>query len=390
MMVGMYRLLPHIQAYAWGSTTAFTDLLGLPATGAPQAELWLGAHPALPADVVLGDRTIPLDEAIAADPAGWLGAAVITRFGSTLPFLVKVLSAAEPLSIQAHPSKAQAEAGFARDNALGLVPDAPNRNYRDANHKPELICALTDFEGLCGFRSESAAVALFRRFQASLLREAASAVETQGMGPALGLLLRASREECNTAIADVVGRAFPDLHHVAELAQRYPGDPGVAVALLLNHVVLAPGEALYLGAGNLHAYLRGTGVEIMANSDNVLRGGLTSKHVDVDELLRVVHPEPGALPRATSEAVAKGLTRWPVAVADFLLWRAQPTQSQASVAVPVGGPAVVLCTEGFVQCVSEDGAVELGRGEAAVSRSVDALLCSGQGTLFVGSVGLIR
>ena len=390
MMVGMYRLLPHVQAYAWGSTTAFTESLGLPATGGPQAELWLGANPALPADVVLGDRTIPLDQAIASDPTGWLGDKVITRFGPTLPFLVKVLSAAQPLSIQAHPSKAQAEAGFARDNAHGLAADAPDRNYRDANHKPELICALTDFEGLCGFRSEAAAVVVLRRFEASLLREAASAVETQGMGPALGLLLRASREECSEAIADVVGRRFPDLGHVAELAARYPGDPGVAVALLLNHVVLAPGEALYLGAGNLHAYLRGTGVEIMANSDNVLRGGLTLKHVDVDELVRVVHPEPGVLPRATAEAVAKGLTRWPVPVADFLLWRAQPTSSQAAVAVSVDGPAVVLCSDGVVHCVSEDGAVELGRGEAAVSRSVDTLLCSGEGTLFVGSVGGIR
>ena len=390
MMVGMYRLLPHVQAYAWGSTTAFTDVLGLPSTGGPQAELWLGAHPSLPADVVLGDRTIPLDQAIASDPSGWLGDEVITRFGPTLPFLVKVLSAAQPLSIQAHPSKAQAEVGFARDNAHGLAPDAPDRNYRDANHKPELICALTDFEGLCGFRSEAAAVSVLRRFQASLLRQAASAVETQGMGPSLGLLLRASRQECGEAIADVVGRGDADLQHVAELAQRYPGDPGVAVALLLNHVVLAPGEALYLGAGNLHAYLRGTGMEIMANSDNVLRGGLTSKHVDVEELVRVVHPEPGVLPRVKAEPVETGLTRWPVAAADFLLWRAHPTLSTGAVAVPVGGPAVVLCTEGVVHCVSEDGAVELGRGQAAVSRSVDTLLCSGEGVLFVGSVGVIH
>lgn len=383
----MYRLLPHVQPYAWGSTTAFTDLLGLCATGGPQAELWLGAHPALPADVVLPSGTIGLDEAIAADPLGWLGASTLHRFGPGLPFLLKVLAAAQPLSIQAHPSKAQAEKGFSRENAAGLASDASNRNYRDANHKPELICALTEFEGLCGFRSERSAVSLLRRFESEILRVTASAVETQGMVPALALLLRSTADECAEAIAEVVGRQSADLVHIGELARVYQGDPGVLVALLLNHVVLAPGEALFLGSGNLHAYLRGTGVEIMASSDNVLRGGLTPKHVDVDELIRVVHPEPGVVPRVASERVTDGLVRWPVPVPDFLLWRAEVGASVASVAVPTSGPAIVLCTEGTVQCVSADGVIELARGDSAASRAGESLMCSGAGTAFVGTVG---
>ena len=383
----MYRLLPHVQPYAWGSVTAFSQLLGLPATGGPQAELWLGAHHSLPSDVLIGDRTVPLDEAIASDPLGWLGEAVVARFGPRLPFLVKVLAAAQPLSIQAHPSKAQAELGFARENALGLALDGPTRNYRDPNHKPELICALTEFEGLCGFRSEVAAVALLRRFDTELLRAAASAVETQGMVPALAVLLRASRDECSEAIAEVVGRTFADLVHIAELARGYPGDPGVLVALLLNYVVLSPGESLFLGAGNMHAYLRGTGIEIMASSDNVLRGGLTPKHVDVDELIRIVHPEPGVVPMVNAKTMADGVQCWPVPVPDFLLWRAEVGAKSTSVVVPVRGPAVVLCTEGTVQCVSGEGVIDLSRGGSAVSRAGDSLLCSGIGTVFVGAVG---
>ena len=383
----MYRLLPHVQPYAWGSVTAFSQLLGLPTTGGPQAELWLGAHHSLPSDVVIGDRTLPLDEAIASDPLGWLGEAVVARFGPRLPFLVKVLAAAQPLSIQAHPSKVQAELGFGRENALGLPLDGPTRNYRDPNHKPELICALTEFEGLCGFRSEVAAVALLRRFDTELLRAAASSVETQGMAPALSVLLGASRDECSEAIAEVVGHAFTDLDHIAELARTYPGDPGVLVAMLLNYVVLSPGEALFLGAGNMHAYLRGAGIEIMASSDNVLRGGLTPKHVDVDELIRIVHPEPGVVPMVDPQTMAEGVQCWPVPVPDFLLWRAEVAAKSTSVVVPVRGPAVVLCTEGTVQCVSGEGVIELSRGGSAVSRAGDSLLCSGIGTVFVGAVG---
>jgi mannose-6-phosphate isomerase len=282
--------------YAWGSRTAIADLLGRPApSDLPEAELWIGAHPKAPSRVVTPAGRGTLDHAIQEDPVGILGHEVCDRFGNELPFLLKVLAAAEPLSIQAHPSHEQARRGWARENAEGVPLDAPRRNYRDQNHKPELVSALSAFTALKGFRPldeiarELEPVArpeiapelgrLAREQNPLALRALFARLMTLDIEEQAAVLKRATSEAARRRRTD------PAWEWVARLMQHYPGDVSTLAPLYLNLVTLAPGEALFLPAGELHAYLEGTVLEIMANSDNVLRGGLTPKHVDVPELL---------------------------------------------------------------------------------------------------------
>lgn len=302
-----YRMKNKVQYYPWGSPAAIPELLGLPEDGRPWAELWMGAHPRGPSVLVLQDGSqIDLP-------------AFLEHSGSSLPFLYKVLAAAEPLSIQAHPNKAQAEAGFDREDAAGIARDAPWRNYRDRNHKPEIIVALTPFTALCGFRSPREIVHIFSGisttgvvgFILDRLRKATEQGRTsEGLESFLDDLLtigKDDRAEFTRALAawaagaadsgeerkDPVHSDRPgDLQREAQLVLRFlelhPEDPAAAAPLYLNLVTLKPQEALYQPAGMLHAYVDGTGIELMANSDNVLRGGLTQKHMDVEELKRVL------------------------------------------------------------------------------------------------------
>ena len=300
-----------ILPYAWGSTEAIPELLGIPADGTPRAEMWMGAHPKAPSAIVENGAETPLTDRIAADPEGILGPGVRSRFGDALPFLFKVLAAGAPLSIQAHPSLEAARAGFERENRAGIPLDAPHRNYRDPNHKPECIRALTPFWGLCGFRPAREAAALLDAFgvrEPRLVPGESPAEESTALRDFFRELLTLPADRRNAAIDPALNHArgpgaeTPEGRWVNALAGAYPGDPGILSPLFLNLVRLAPGEALFLPAGELHAYLDGLGVEIMANSDNVLRGGLTPKHVDVPELMEqirfaarrppVLRPEP--------------------------------------------------------------------------------------------------
>ncbi|MDF0530374.1 mannose-6-phosphate isomerase, class I [Tsukamurella sp. 8F] len=299
-----------IRPYAWGSRTVLAAMQKREVPSPhPEAELWFGAHPGDPARLVgpgAPDCT-DLLSAITADPEGELGAQCVEEFGSGLPYLVKVLAAEEPLSLQAHPSREQAREGFARENAAGIDVGASERNYRDPNHKPEVVIALGRFEALAGFRAPSETIELLRALQVPQLDPylgmlvgqpdsgGLRAVFTTWITlpqPALAQLVPAVLAGC----VQYLERGEDEYRGEAELAltlgERYTDDAGVLAALLLNRLVLSPGEALYLPAGNLHAYVNGAGVEVMANSDNVLRGGLTPKHVDVPELLRVIDFEP--------------------------------------------------------------------------------------------------
>ncbi len=261
------------------------------------AELWMGAHPKAPSQVLIDGRDVSLIDFITSAPEAILGEGVVRRFGAQLPFLFKVLAAAEPLSIQVHPSKRQAEEGFERENRLGIPLDAPERNYRDKNHKPEMLCPLTRFEALKGFRPVEEMMALAHELGLeelkALMRDFETAPGEEGLKSFFTRLMKMDRESkarlVEAAVGKVQGRAEErrEFYWMAELGCRYPGDIGVLSPLLLNLLVLQPGEAIFLPAGELHAYLRGTALEIMANSDNVLRGGLTTKHVDVDELLKI-------------------------------------------------------------------------------------------------------
>ena len=293
-----------IRTYAWGSRTAIAEFTGRPApTAHPEAELWLGAHPADPAFIEGPDGERSLLDVVSSDPEGQLGATVRSRFGDALPFLVKVLAADEPLSLQAHPSTEQAVEGFAREDRVGMPLSSPVRNYRDRSHKPELIVALGSFEALAGFRPAARTVELMRALAVSDLDPFIDLLQGQSDADGLRALfttwITAPQPDLDVLVPAVIDGAInyvrsgaaefaAEAKTVLELGERYPGDAGVLAAMLLNRMHLDPGEAIYLPAGNLHAYLRGVGVEVMANSDNVLRGGLTPKHVDVPELLRVL------------------------------------------------------------------------------------------------------
>ena len=384
----MQQLEGAIRKYDWGSTSSIPSLLGCAEDGKPWAELWLGAHPSAPS--VVGESRTPLDELIAADPAAQLGTAVTDRFGS-LPFLFKVLAAAAPLSLQAHPSVPQAEAGYAREDAAGIPIDAPNRSFRDRFHKPELICALTDFHALCGFRDPVATLDVLATIDTAALDPIRDRLavfsDVDGLGPLLEYLLTLPATDATALVAPVVaacGVPGSDRHAdvramAAALGERYPGDAGVVTALLLNLVHLKPGEALFLGAGSLHAYLGGTGVEIMANSDNVLRGGLTTKHIDIPTLLEVVDARP-IEPVVQRPALVQGIASYDTPVPEFLLDRLDLDGSAT-----VSGPAILLCTDGAVDA----GSFSLERGAAAWLPAGDGIVeLRGRGTVYRAGVNL--
>ncbi|ABP53441.1 mannose-6-phosphate isomerase, class I [Salinispora tropica] len=386
----MELLYGPIRNYAWGSRSAIATLQGRPAPSPePEAELWLGAHPGAPASVDRDGTPVSLVELLSAEPGHWLGPQVVDRFGTRLPFLLKVLAADAPLSLQAHPDPEQARAGHAADAAR----EVGQRNYVDPYHKPELLVALTPMEALCGFRDPAESAEVLATFDVPSLEPVVAALRTgaAGLADAVRLLLTFPTDQRAGLVAAVASAAVdgPDARLARSLADSYPGDPGVLVALLLNWVRIAPGEAIWMPAGNLHAYLRGTGVEIMAASDNVLRGGLTPKRVDVDELLRVLRFEVLDDPVVRAVPVAPGVVCWPVPVDDFALYQVRVGANRAEVTVPLVGPRVVLCSTGALTVDDGAGSVELGPGQAAVSpAAAGALRIAGTGEAYVASCGL--
>lgn len=379
-----------VQHYAWGSPTLMAERFGWPVTEEPQAELWVGAHPLLPASVRDGDGWSPLDDAIASDPVAWLGAAVVDRFGPTLPMLLKILGIGQPLSLQVHPSTAQAVAGFAREEAAGIDRFTPERLYRDERAKPELLCALTSMDVLCGFRALDEIRELFRLIGGPFDHLASLVNGDDSLRSIVTECLSRSADQ-QRALVDVLVEHVPVLPWsdgavVGELAARYPGDAGVVVALLLNHMHLEAGDALFLPAGNLHAYLSGLGVEVMANSDNVLRGGLTPKHVDVAELARTLVPTSGPWPLAPS-VVTDGVERWATSAPEVDLSKARIVGGH--VGFPVSdGPCLFLVTDGMVTMHVRDDVIQVAPGEAAYAMPGSDVHVSGTGTVFRAAVNL--
>ncbi|MGW1720862.1 mannose-6-phosphate isomerase, class I [Streptomyces sp. NPDC002156] len=381
----MDRLDNTIRPYAWGSTTAIPALLGTEPTGEPQAEMWMGAHPGAPSRTGRGT----LVEVIDADPQGELGAAAVAKFGPRLPFLLKILAAGAPLSLQVHPNLAQAKEGYEDEERRGIPVDAGHRNYKDANHKPELICALTEFDGLCGFRDPSQAADLLAALDVDSLKPYVDLLrahpEEAALREVLTAVLSADRDDMArtvTEAATACARLGGDYAPYADIAHHYPGDPGVIAAMLLNHVRLQPGEALFLGAGIPHAYLNGLGVEIMANSDNVLRCGLTPKHVDVPELLRIVRFEasdPGVL---RPEASPDGEEVYDTPIDEFRLSRYVLPESTPARDLTLPTPQILLCTAGSVRI----GDIELAPGRSVFVPANDKAELSGPGTVFRATV----
>jgi mannose-6-phosphate isomerase len=381
-----------IRDYAWGSRTAIAELQGRPAPSpGPEAELWLGAHPGAPATVERAGAPVSLLDLVAAEPDGWLGPDVAGRFGQRLPFLLKVLAAETPLSLQAHPDAEQARAGYAAEQAAG---GSGPRNYVDPHHKPEMLVAVSPFEALCGFRDPARSAAVLAAFGLAVLDPVVAALRTgpDGLADAVRTLLSWPESErgklLDAVVASDVTEAFDSSAALARrLAERFPGDPGVLVALLLNHVILAPGEAIWMPAGNLHAYLHGTGVEILAASDNVLRGGLTPKRVDVAELIRVLRFEVLEDPVVAAVPVVDGVVTWSAPVGDFALHGVR-LDGGGPVRLELVGPRLVLCWSGRVEVRDDRGAVTLDPGGAAIGAAgAGPLVMSGTGAAYVASVG---
>jgi len=379
-------LHPALQNYAWGSPANIPELMGAEPTGEPVAEAWYGAHDAAPS--TLDDGTT-LASLITRDAAGQLGASNVERFGERLPYLLKLLAAADPLSIQVHPTIEQALEGCAREDAAGIDRAAPNRSFRDDNHKPELICALTRFEAMVGFREIDKTLALFDAIDADELGDVATALRNDGLGAALRLILTLDADAAARVVdavvagcAAVTGQWRDQAELLERLAAKYPGDPGVLTASLLNRIVLEPGQAVYLGAGNLHAYVEGFGVEIMANSDNVLRGGLTPKHMDVAALLEVVEAVPYLPPilGGVGDAID-----YDTPAPEFALTRlVAPT----SVSRQLRGPEIVLCASDSVTVTTADGQVTATAGSAVwVPVAAGHATIDSDGQVFIAAVG---
>jgi len=414
-----------VQPYAWGSHTVIAEFQGRPApTAQPEAELWMGAHPSAPSGVERGGGHTTLDAVIAADPVGELGAPCAERFGGRLPFLLKVLAAEQALSIQVHPSREQAEAGYRAENERGLAPGDKARNYVDDWPKPEILCALSPFEVLAGMRPAADAAALLRALEVPELEPVAHSLAAAGwaapaavrgaggaapaavggaggaapaaLTEALAAILTwpaATSAALVAAVTAACGRLAAQggpyaaaCAATARVAAEHPGDLGVVAALLLRHRVLQPGQAVFMPAGGLHAYLHGTGIELLANSDNVVRAGLTGKHVDVPELLKLTDPTvdvPVIAPRALGDGVAVYDSPAP----EFRLFRAElgPTE----IPLPGDGARLVLCTEGTVTLRAAETALKAGRGESCFVSAADGLVtASGPAVIYFAACGL--
>ncbi|GAA5195110.1 mannose-6-phosphate isomerase, class I [Rugosimonospora acidiphila] len=371
----MQRLTGRIRAYAWGSRTSLASLTGRPTPSeGPEAELWLGAHPDEPSELPGGS----LLEAVEKDPAGVLGASTVEEFGPRLPYLLKALAAEQPLSLQAHPNSAQAREAY----------EAGRTGYTDPYHKPELLVALDDgFEALCGFRDPRASAAELESLGVDALRPVIDALRA-GTDPEQALragtrALMSWPEQQRAGLVDAVAAAGHPL--ATDLAARYPGDVGVVVALLLNRVTLAAGEAVWMPAGNLHCYLRGFGVEIMAASDNVLRGGLTPKRVDVPELMRVLRFEVLEQPVVRPVPVRDGVSTWSAPIRDFALYKASVRDGETM--LPASGPRILLCVAGTVGVSTGTGSLSLPAGAAAfVAASEPEVRVTGSGDVFQAGV----
>lgn len=406
----MRRLEGRLQHYDWGSREEIARILGRQADGRPWAEYWLGAHASAPSLLTADGHggEVGLDEWLEHHPEE-LGEASRRRFGDRLAYLLKILSAAQPLSIQAHPSHEQAERGFAAENEAGIDPSSPSRIFRDDWPKPEMIVALEPFDALCGFREPSTSLVLLSGLgPIEGLDEVLEPLRTRPAADGLAAVLRrclTRGEEVAPTVSRLVeaardglaeGRFDPEVATVAttavDLDAAHPGDPSILAALLMNRVRLAPGEQIHLGAGTLHAYLRGTGIEIMANSDNVLRGGLTSKHVDADALLDLAVLDPcvvqGRGPEPTGGGDVGGVEVYRTPFPEFRLWRCTDLDE---VTLPCPGSGrILLVVAGRYRLRAGEEDLALTAGEAAWLPCAEcpAVSASGEGLAFLAGPGL--
>ena len=388
----LLKLENTVQDYAWGSRESFAKILGMENPDKkPMAELWMGTHPKAPSVTETGT----LDEVISGDPETFLGPAAASRFDGKLPFLFKVLAAGAPLSIQAHPSISQARAGFRRENRMKIDLGAFNRNYKDDNHKPEILCALTPFSAMWGFRAPGAIRDDFRSLNCeaakTLLFPLSSATEREALMGFFMTLMGLPPELLDELVKEAVEK-FADGKSIQgkwinEFSRIYPGDPGILSPLYLNILQLNPGEAVYIPAGELHAYLDGTGIELMANSDNVLRGGLTPKHVDVQELMSILSFS-SRNPRLVSPLKEGEITTYQVPAEEFILRKYEMSGNR--VETLIDSALIIISLEDEVTVTpgtDTNEKVSLGKGESVfVSAAAKKLIIEGSGVLYSAGI----
>ncbi len=399
-MISIGILKNTIQEYDWGSITAIPELLGESASGKPQAELWMGAHPKAPSLVNIDEKWVSLLELIENNPIDVLGKDASEKFNGRLPYLFKVLAAERPLSIQSHPSLYQAKKGFEREALLGIPINAPERNYRDDNHKPECICALSEFLALAGFRSIEEMIHYLKQLCSEALEKEidilANHRDSLGLKIFFQSLMTISSERKKYAVSEAVSKARlliqtgdPVFDRILRLYKEYPEDIGVISPLFLNMISLRPGQALFLAAGEPHAYLEGLAIELMANSDNVLRCGLTAKHVDISELMNVLSFSPKnveviipgkiSLAEMVYDTPAEEFSLSVITLLPELTW-SSPVKRSAE---------IILCTDGSVVIESSDKALTLSKGKSVlVPASVRKYHIYGKGTCYRASVPL--
>lgn len=394
----MQPLTGSIKRYDWGSVDAIPRLLGIPVDGQPVAEYWLGAHP-LGVSQLNGGTA--LDKAIESDPS-MIGDSARHEFGGRLPYLVKLLSAAQPLSLQAHPNLADAQAGYERENRVQLPIDSPERTYRDPWDKPELIIALTQFEALAGFRDPKVTADLLSRLGIAPHTETLFA-PLRHRSPEAGLAevfldCLVLDEERRGAVTDVVTAAVHHLDAQGELGEfartavlldeHFPGDPSLLAALLLNRRNLQPGEALHLRPGTMHAYLSGTGVEVMGSSDNVLRGGLTNKHIDASALVQVVDFTPQQMPVLRPDKEAPGLWHYMAGERAFATWRIDAAPGRMIELPAELSGRILLVTSGEVGLSTGPDGLILQCGQSAFIGASEQVWASGDGQAFLVATGM--
>ena len=384
------RLSGAVKDYAWGSPRAISDFTGIDFGGRRVAELWFGAHNG--ARTLAGGR--PLSEVISADPAGILGADVAARFDGQLPFLLKVIAPEQPLSLQVHPGKELAESGFQAEEEAGIPRNSPRRNYRDRNHKPEMIFALTPFEAFAGFRAPRRAIEVLDNLNAPLAREMLEILRAhpgyRGLRAVARKLLTPLDEERQTQIEAVITACqdrldrgtSPSLRvdrQAVALARTYPSDPGAVLSLLLNPVTLRAGEALFIPTGAVHAYVSGLGIEIMSSSDNVLRAGLTPKHIDAGEALRCMDFHGAPPVRIAPEMNGRGTGIYYAPVDDFELSVSEITGGEW-IPIPGFGPRILLGVSGDLE-------IGVGGEVAAISTGQAIFISATEGTVRVRGNG---
>lgn len=391
-----------VQNYNWGSKTFIPHLTGGPsAADRPQAELWMGSHPKAPSMVPCDGGLTSLQKLIQENPVDILGKYIAEKFSNRLPFLFKVLAAARPLSIQAHPDHAQAIEGFTRENRLKIPIEAPHRNYKDKNHKPEIICALTPFWALKGFRKIGDIITILDKISAPGLKYGLSVLRSQpdheGLQIFFTALMRLERERQKRLVTEVMiysekhSSADPAFEWMNRLNQEFPGDIGLISPIFLNLILLQPGEAMFIPAGELHAYLEGAGIELMANSDNVLRGGLTVKHIDVPELLNILNFTYNELNILRPGGQEGGESSYYTAAEEFMLSVISIHKGADYSSPKKRSVEIMICTEGdaHITDLGPGDVLSLSRGTSIiVPASVEHYRIHGKATIYKATVPL--